>query len=89
MTHQCFPTPIDSMTQWMEYVCMQQPKPTNTTGVPIRLSVVDSNGNFRTIGTTTSSDDGYYSYAWVPEISGHTESTLHLTAANHIGPHKR
>jgi hypothetical protein len=59
-----------SMSDWMAYVYMQQPKPTNATGVPIRLSVVDSNGNFRTIGTTTSTTEGYFTYNWTPDITG-------------------
>ena len=49
---------------------MQQPKPTNTTGVPILLSVVDANGNYRQIGATTSNVYGCYSYTWTPDISG-------------------
>ena len=60
----------DSMGAWMEYVYMQKPKPTNATGVPITLSVVDANGNYRTIGTTTSDADGFYSYSWTPDIEG-------------------
>lgn len=60
----------ESQNAWMEYVYMQQPKPTNTTGVPITLSVVDSNGNYRTIGTTTSNVYGSYSYNWTPDIPG-------------------
>src|SRR6202142_4537717 len=44
----------DSMGQWMEYVYMQKMKPTNATGLPVTLSVVDANGNQRVIGTTTS-----------------------------------
>ncbi len=59
-----------SMTLWMEYVYMQQPKPTNTTGIPIILSVIDSNGNFRDIGTTTSEASGAFSYQWTPDIAG-------------------
>ena len=59
-----------SMTDWMEYVYMQQPKPTNTTGVPVTLSVIDANGNYREIGTTTTNDDGFYSFQWTPDISG-------------------
>jgi hypothetical protein len=54
----------------MAYVYMQQPKPTNATGVPVTLSVVDANGNYRTIGTTTSTTEGYYTYTWTPDISG-------------------
>jgi hypothetical protein len=60
----------DSQTDWMAYVYMQQTMPTNATGVPVVLSVVDANGNYRTIGTTTSTTDGYYTYTWTPDISG-------------------
>ena len=59
-----------SMSPWMESVYMQQPMPTNLTGVPVTLSVVDSNGNYRTIGTTTSNIYGTYSLTWTPDISG-------------------
>ena len=30
-----------SQGAWMEYVYMQKPKPTNVTGVPVSLDVVD------------------------------------------------
>ncbi|MCW3982584.1 MAG: hypothetical protein NWE96_01150 [Candidatus Bathyarchaeota archaeon] len=60
----------ESMEAWMEYVYMQQPKPTNATGVPVELFVVDGNGNYRSIGTTTSTVEGYFSYNWVPDIPG-------------------
>ncbi len=60
----------ESQSAWMEYVYMQQPKPTNATGVPIVLSVVDSNGNYRQIGTTISNIYGTYSYTWTPDIPG-------------------
>jgi hypothetical protein len=59
-----------SQTEWMAYVYMQQPKPTNATGVPITLNVVDANGNYRTIGSTTSTTEGYFTYTWTPDISG-------------------
>jgi hypothetical protein len=59
-----------SMTQWMEYVYKQQTKPTNTTGVPVTINVVDANGNYRTIGTTTSDATGFYSLQYTPDISG-------------------
>ncbi len=60
----------DSMSPFMEYAYMQMEKPTNTTGVPVTLSVVDSNGNYRTIGTTTSDADGTFRYTWQPDIEG-------------------
>jgi hypothetical protein len=59
-----------SMKQWMEFVYMQQPCPTNATGVPITLSVLDANGNYRTIGTTVSDGSGFFSYQWTPDIEG-------------------
>ena len=59
-----------SMSAWMEYVYMQQPFPTNATGVPITLSVLDRNGNSRVIGTTTSDTSGSFAYTWTPDISG-------------------
>jgi len=60
----------DSQSQWMEYVYMQKGRPTNTTGVPVTLSVVDGNGNYREIGMATSDSDGFFSYNWQPDISG-------------------
>ena len=43
-----------SMTQFMEAVYEQQPMPTNITGVPVTFYVLDSNHNYRAIGTTTT-----------------------------------
>jgi hypothetical protein len=58
------------MTQWMEYLYQQKSMPTNATGVPVTLSVLDSNGNYREIGSTTSDTDGFYSFTWTPDIAG-------------------
>ena len=59
-----------SQSQWMLYVYKQFERPMNVTGVPIEISVVDANGNYRTIGTTTSDADGFYSIEWTPDIEG-------------------
>jgi outer membrane protein assembly factor BamB len=59
-----------SQTQFMEAVYMQQPMPTNITGVPITLFVIDANGNYRSIGTTTSDAYGTFSLTWMPDIPG-------------------
>ena len=59
-----------SQSHWMEYVYQQQPIPANATGVPITLSVLDSNNNYRTIGTTTSNTLGTYGFTWTPDIPG-------------------
>ena len=60
----------DSISDWMLHVYKQFSRPLNATGVEVTLSVLDSNGNYRSIGTTTSSADGFYSYSWVPDITG-------------------
>jgi hypothetical protein len=60
----------ESQSAWMEYVYMQKPRHTVITGVPISLSVVDANGNYRDIGTTTGDADGFFSFQWMPDIEG-------------------
>ncbi len=59
-----------SQSAWMEYVYMQKPKPTDVTGVPISIDVIDSNDNQRNIGSTTSDSSGAFSLQWVPDIEG-------------------
>jgi len=59
-----------SMRQFMEAVYMQQPMPTNITGVPVSVYVLDSNGNYRSIGTTTTNAKGFYRLTWTPDIPG-------------------
>ena len=59
-----------SMSAWMEYLYEQQSRPTNATGVPVSIDVVDSNGNYRNIGSTTSDSSGTFSFQWTPDIPG-------------------
>jgi hypothetical protein len=68
-----------SQDRFMEAVYQQQTMPSNTTGVPITLSVMDSNGNYRTIGTTTSTTGGTFAYTWTPDITG--DYTVYATFA--------
>jgi hypothetical protein len=63
----------------MMYVYKQYECPTNTSGVPVTVSVIDANGNYREIGTTTSDATGYYSLSWTPDISG--QYTVYVTFA--------
>ena len=58
----------DSMSRFMEAVYQQQSMPTDLTGVPISISVLDSNGNYREIGTTTSDGSGMFTFTWKPDI---------------------
>jgi hypothetical protein len=60
----------ESQSHWMEYVYQQQPLPTDATGVPITISVTDSNDNTYEIGTVTSDTSGTFALTWTPIISG-------------------
>ena len=59
-----------SIREWMGYVYQQKPLPTNFTGVPVTIDVLDSNGNYRNIGTATTDATGSYSLTWTPDIPG-------------------
>jgi len=60
----------ESQGAWMEYVYMQKPRPMDTVGVPVTISVVDANGNYRDIGIATTNADGFYAMNWMPDIEG-------------------
>ena len=60
----------ESQSAFMEAVYQQKAMPTNMSGVPVTINVIDSNGNYRTIGSTTSNAYGAYSFTWTPDISG-------------------
>lgn len=60
----------ESMETWMEYVYEQQLKPTNATGVPVSIDVLDANGNYRNIGIATTNANGFFSFEWTPDIAG-------------------
>ena len=60
----------ESQSEWMEYVYMQKPRPTNATGVEVIISVLDPNGNCYEVGRTTSDASGLFSLGFVPEVPG-------------------
>jgi hypothetical protein len=60
-----------SMTDFMQYVWMQYPtRPTDTTGVPVTIFVIDPNGNSYQVATATSDANGFYSTNFTPEVPG-------------------
>jgi hypothetical protein len=73
-----------SMSAWMGYVYQQKPLPTNFTGVQVTVDVLDSNNNYRNIGTATTDATGMYSLIWTPDISGNYTviATFHGTNGN-------
>ncbi len=72
-----------SQTQWMEYVYMQKPEPTNFTGVTVTLTAIDPNGNYINLGTATTDSNGLYSYSWqTPNIPGMYTITATFSGTN-------
>jgi outer membrane protein assembly factor BamB len=69
-----------SMTQFMEAIYEQSPMPTNITGVPVQIAVLDSNGNHYPIGTVTTDQSGTFSLTWTPNIPGNF--TVYATFAS-------
>ena len=69
----------ESQSDYMLYVYKQFEHPSNTTGVPLTVDVIDANGNYRTIGTTTSDATGAYSFDWTPDVPG--KYTVYVTFA--------
>lgn len=76
----------NSMTQFMEAVYQQQPMPSNVTGVPVSVSVVDSNGNSRVIGSTTTNANGFFTMTWIPDIPGNFTVTASFPGSESYYP---
>ena len=64
----------EDMSEWMDYLYMQNAtllnNPPLPDGVTVTLSVVDPNSNCYEIGTVTSDSSGLYKLTWTPEIEG-------------------
>ena len=61
----------DSMNDWMNYVYMQKPAPTNATGVDVTLTAIDPNHNIINLGTTTTDTNGNFGFIWTtPPVEG-------------------
>jgi outer membrane protein assembly factor BamB len=59
-----------SMSDWMLYVWKNFERPTDATGVSVRLEAVDPDGGFVTIGSTTSDAYGNFGLGWCPDKAG-------------------
>jgi hypothetical protein len=75
-----------SMQAWMGYVYQQQPEPTNFTGVPVNIYVLDSNHNYRQIGTATTNENGMYTLTWTPDIAGNYTVYANFAGTNGYWP---
>jgi len=76
----------ESESLFMEAVYQQQPMYNNMTGVPVTISVIDSNNNLREIGTTTSDVSGTFALTWTPDISGDYTVIANFKGSNSYYP---
>jgi len=76
----------ESESLFMEAVYQQQPMYNNMTGVPVTISVIDSNHNQRDIGTTTSDVMGNFGLTWTPDIPGDYQVIATFKGSNSYYP---
>jgi hypothetical protein len=58
-----------NMGSWMAYLYMQQPKPTNATGVTVFLQAMKSDGTVIDLWHATTDLTGHYQYTWTPQTA--------------------
>jgi hypothetical protein len=58
------------MSDWMEYVYMQRPRPADVVGVEVVISVVDPNNNSYEVARATSEASGYFGCTFEPMVPG-------------------
>jgi hypothetical protein len=71
---------------WMEYLYMQQAKPTNAKGVPVHLTAIDPNGNYQDIGIVTGDSAGIFHKMWTPPVTGEYVITASFEGTNAYAP---
>jgi len=76
----------EDMSAWMEYMFMQQAKPTDAKGVEVVLETLDPNGNFYEIGRTTSDIAGNYGLKFTPEVPGQYQIIARFDGSASYGP---
>jgi hypothetical protein len=59
----------ESMTEWMEYVYMQQEEPEDVEGAKVFLKIQDPNGEWYST-TVTTDRNGRFSHMWAPAVVG-------------------
>jgi len=82
----CIPAISDAdQADWMEYIYMQKPMPTDATGVPVLLTAIASDGTTYTIGTAVSDIGGSYGISWTPPAAGLYRIVANFTGTNSYG----
>ena len=70
----------------MGYLYQQKPLPANFVGIDVTIYVLDSNGNFRAIGTATTDATGAYNLIWTPDIPGDFQVVATFAGTNGYWP---
>jgi hypothetical protein len=60
----------EDMREWMEYVYMQQKKPEDITGVPVKLAYQFPDGSWKDIDQVISDAYGNFGFQWTPPGEG-------------------
>jgi hypothetical protein len=60
----------EDMKEWMEYVYMQQAKPDDITGVPVKLAYQLPDGSWKDIDQVISDEYGNFGFQWTPPGEG-------------------
>ena len=60
----------DNMSDWMLYVYNQFERPADVMGVDVVIEVLDPNGNYYEVGTTTSDATGNFMVDFTPPVPG-------------------
>ncbi len=60
----------ESMSEWMEYQYMQTEAPNEVSGVTVKLTAIDPNGNLQDLGEATTDLKGNFGKSWIPPVPG-------------------
>jgi hypothetical protein len=75
----------EDMSRWMEYLFMNQIKPSDAKGVEVTLTTIDPNGNYIPIGDTRSDINGNYGIMFTPEVPGTYQIIATFDGSNAYG----
>ena len=76
----------EDMEAWMEYLFMQQQKPTDAKGVPVKVQAVAPDGSVIDIGVATSDINGNYGLLWTPPATGVYKIVASFEGSKSYGP---
>jgi hypothetical protein len=76
----------EDMSAWMEYMFMQQAKPTDVEGVEVVITTTDPNGNTYELTRTTSDENGEYACLIEPPVPGKYKLMACFEGSKAYGP---